>query len=198
MITHVLTVHKQTNNTYANIHNMVLTDIQAIASQYQPRRTRNGFGSGGSSKTNKVPTLEMTRKQKDRERTLARKRARFEAHNPMDFLSNKYTSISNQSAREGTDYNPLLQMTPEQAFTRRVINGEVRLSEIRKNLAIVRDNLGYFYDNSQLDTRNIYHVSLPQGYAEDEDPLLNSRMVMICTDTETVYVLVLRISGRRD
>ena len=183
---------------------MDLTEILAVAalvllaSQDQPSRTRNGSGSRRSRKTKKVPTLEMTRKQKARARTQARKRARFEAHNPMEFLSNKYTSISNQSAREGTDYNPLLQMTPEQAFTRRVINGEIRLSEMRKNLAIVRDNLGYFYDNSQLDTRNIYHVSLPQGYAEDEDPLLDSRMVRICTDTETVYVLVLRISGRRD
>ena len=116
----------------------------------------------------------------------------------MDFPSNEYTSISNQSAREGTDYNPLRQMTRGQAFTRSVINGEIRLSEMRKNLAIVRDNLGYFYDNSQLVVRNVYYVSLPQGYAEDEDPLLDSRMVRICTDTETVYVLVLRISGRRD
>ena len=182
---------------------MDLTHIMTVAalvlaSQDQPRRTRNGSGSRRSRKTKKVPTLEMTRKQKAKARTQARKRARFEAHNPTDSLSNKNTSISNQSAREGTDYNPLLQMTPEQAFTRCVINGEVRLSEIRKNLAIVRDNLGYFYDNSQLDTRNVYHVSLPQGYAEDEDHLINSRMVRICTDTETVYVLVLSISGRRD
>ena len=182
---------------------MDLTHIMTVAalvlaSQDQPRRTRNGSGSRRSRKTKKAQTLEMTRKQKARARTQARKRARFEAHNPMDSLSNKYTSISNQSAREGTDYNPLRQMTRGQAFTRRVINGEIRLSEMRKNLAIVRDNLGYFYDNSQLDPRSVYHVSLPQGYAEDEDPLLDSRMVRICTDTETVYVLVLRISGRRD
>ena len=170
----------------------------ALVSQEPPSRTRNGSGPRRSSKTKKAPTQEKAKKQKDRERTLERTRARVEAHNPMDSLSNEDTSMYNHSAGEGMDYNPLLQMTPEQAFTLRVINGGVRLSEIRKNLAIVRDNLGYFYDNSQIVARNVYHVSLPQGYAEDEDPLLDSRMVRICNDTETVYVLVLSISGRRD